>query len=237
MHDDPTELDGYDWPTCVAPRCGRQLWATEAGRFACRPCEDATAARVRELPVLFSRLDSTAMLMKGGRRAGAVTSGSRTPPIPPRLDVLALVGPGGIAARLSAIEDAWRGALGWTVAPWRGNSAEAVPHLVKFLGDNLLWACSSYDSIGQDIDDLRRLHGECRALADGDKRGGRVQVGFCPARYEDGALCWQPLTAATDNHRIHCHACGARWDGLGEWRDLREAQKAAVLAHEQGVAA
>ncbi|QCX81238.1 hypothetical protein C9F11_38275 [Streptomyces sp. YIM 121038] len=224
MHDHPTHLDDYLWPTCTAPRCGRQLWVAETGRYACRPCEDSTATRIRELPALFVRLDTTAMLMKGARRTSSATSGSRTPPIPPRLDVLALVGPGGIATRLRDIEDAWRAALGWTVAPWRGSPAEAIPQHVKFLADNLLWACSSYESIGQDIDDLRKLHGECRALADGEKRGGRVQVGCCPARYDDGTLCWQPLTAATDNHRIHCRSCGTRWDGLGEWRALREAQ-------------
>lgn len=224
MHDHPTDLDDYLWPTCVA--CGRDLWIAETGRLACRPCEDVTLTRIRELPGLFRRLDTTVMLRKGARRTGAATSGSRTPPIPPRLDVLALVGPGGIATKLRDIEDSWRAALGWTIAPWRGSPAEAIPQHARFLADNLLWACSDYESVGQDIDDLRKLHGECRALADGEKRGGRVQVGSCPARYDDGTLCWQPLTAATDNHRIHCHSCGARWDGLGEWRDLRRAQEA-----------
>ncbi|GGV45827.1 hypothetical protein GCM10010245_71790 [Streptomyces spectabilis] len=228
MHNHPTGLDDYDWPACVAPRCGRLLWVAETGRLACRPCEDATATRIRELPALFARLDTTAMLMKGARRTGSATSGSRTPPIPPRLDVLALVGPGGIAARLRDIEDAWRSALGWTVAPWRGSPAEAIPQHVRFLADNLLWACSSYDSIGQDIDDLRKLHGECKAIADGEKRGGCVQVGPCPTRYDDDTLCGEPLTAVTDNHRIHCRACGARWETLGEWRGLRDAQEAVL---------
>ena len=230
MHNHPTDLDGYEWPVCVAPRCGRQLWAAEVGRYACRPCEDATSRRIAELPNLFARLDTTAMLMRGARRSGGGTSGSKTPPVPPRLEVLALVGPGGVAARLSAIEDAWRQVLGWTVAPWRGSPAQAIPELAGFLANNLLWACSSYEEVGQDIDDLRRLHGECKALVEGERRPGRVKIGSCPALV-DGELCATALTATAASHRVHCPGCGARWETLGEWRNLRAAQEA--VAEEQ----
>ena len=222
MHDHPTPDLDYVWPVCGA--CGRDLWTDELDRQACRPCSDRTLARIAELPGLFRQLDTTAALMRGARRPGAGGGGSKVPPIPPRLEVLALVGPGGVAARLSAIEDAWRQSLGWTVAPWRGSPAQAVPHLAKFLGDNLLWACSSYEEVGQDIDDLRRLHSECTALVLDERRPGRVQIGNCPAVVVD-EVCWQPLTASAGSHRIHCRACGARWETLGEWRDLRAAQE------------
>ncbi|MFJ9633795.1 hypothetical protein ACIRU8_39485 [Streptomyces sp. NPDC101175] len=235
MHDHTPDDTGYIWPACVTPRCNRRLWVAEADRWACRPCEDATAARIRELPALFARLDTTAALMKGARRASSGSPGTRTAPIPPRLDVLNVVGPGGAVARLSAIEDAWRQTLGWTVAPWRGSPAQAMPGLVAFLRDNLLWACSSYEPVGQDIDDLRRLHGECTALVNDERRPGRVQIGSCPVRVGDG-VCWQPLTARADSHRVHCATCGGRWETLAEWRELRAAQEQ-VLAEMAGVAA
>jgi hypothetical protein len=246
VHDNPAELDEYSWPVCVTPRCNKRLWVAESDRWACRPCEDATAIRITELPSLFEKLNTSSMLMRGARKPGATTSGSRTPPIPPRLDVLALVAPGGgIAARLQAIEDSWRSALGWPIEPrtdgqrvfasWRINPVEAVKEHTRFLTNNLLWACSSYESVGQDIDDLRRLHGECTALANHEPRAGRVQIGACPTPVDNG-WCGQPLTAATDNHRVHCRTCGARWDGLGEWRELRSAQEA-VLAEASGAAA
>ncbi|MFI1485747.1 hypothetical protein [Streptomyces sp. NPDC020747] len=240
MHDhSASELD-YEWPTCAAgPETGprsHRLWATELGRQVCRPCEDKAGAWLAELPALFRRLDTTASLMRGARRSGGGSSGSKNPPIPPRLEVLALVGPGGVAARLRDIEDAWRKALGWTVAPWRGSPAQAVPAHARFLADNLLWACGSYESVGQDIDDLRRLYGECKAIVDDERRPGRVQIGVCPARYDDGSLCGQPLTATAASHRVRCGACGCRWETLGEWRELRAAQEA-VLAEAAGVAA
>ncbi|MFD9072089.1 hypothetical protein [Streptomyces lasiicapitis] len=227
MHDHPTDLADYEWPVCAALRCQRQLWVAEAGRLACRPCEDATLARIRELPALFVRLNATAMLMKGARRTDTATSGSRTPPIPPRLDVLALVGPGGIAARLRDIEDAWRKALGWTIAPWRGSPAEAIPQHAKFLDGNLLWACGDYESIGQDIETLRELHGECKAIAEEKQRFGNVKIGRCPISIE-GAPCGEQLYASGRSFKTVCPACRTAWEGEDEWRELRAAQEAVV---------
>ncbi|NED75379.1 hypothetical protein G3I51_24250 [Streptomyces sp. SID9944] len=240
MHDHTLADDGYEWPTCAAgPDRGHgahTLWADELDRLVCRPCETKTAQRIAELPALFRQLDTTAALMRGASRpGGSGGSGSKTPPIPPRLDVLALVGPGGVAARLAAVEDSWRTALGWGIAAWRGSPAQALPHQVQFLTNNLLWACSSYESVGQDIEEIRRLHAECTALVEGERRPGRVQIGCCPVPV-DGGYCGTQLTATAASHRVRCTGCGARWETLGEWRELRAAQDA-VAAEGAGVAA
>ncbi|MEV7492183.1 hypothetical protein AB0O08_15690 [Streptomyces anulatus] len=268
MHDNSEDLD-YQWPVCVTPRCNRQLWVAETGRYACRPCEDQTAKHLTELGPLFRQLNETGTLMRGARRPGGATSGSRTPPIPPRLEVLALTANGGVATRLQAIEDSWRQALGWETSPtvderttfpvtrdqfgrtqigrpvkgdrvyphWRTQTAaQAVLAHLKFLANNLPWAVSSYESIGQDIDDLWRLHAECVAVAANEHRPGRVNIGRCPARYEDGTLCRADLTATATSHRVRCGTCGARWETLGEWKQLRE-QQDAVLREDAGVAA
>ncbi|MFG3585105.1 hypothetical protein [Streptomyces sp. NPDC047990] len=221
-HDHTPDDDGYNWPVCAA--CGRDLWTEELDRKSCRPCEDRAAGRLAELPQLFARLNTTAALMRGARRSGGGGTGSKTPPIPPRLEVLSLVGPGGVAARLQVIEDSWRSVLGWTVAPWRGSPAQAVPQLVKFLADNLLWACSSYEEVGQDVEELRLLHAEMKRAADGEHRPGRVKIGLCPVPRETGP-CGTQLTARADSHRVHCSGCDSRWETLGEWRELRAAQE------------
>ncbi|GES27917.1 hypothetical protein AB0G60_02655 [Streptomyces angustmyceticus] len=222
----------YSWPTCMA--CGHELWVSEAGRQACRPCEDKTVKRLAELPSLFRQLNTTASLMRGARKVGAATSGSRVPPIPPRLEVLSLVAAGGVATRLRDIEDSWRAALGWTVAPWRGSPAEAVPEHTRFLINNLPWAADAYDSIDQDIDDIRRLHVECDAALTGERRPGRVNVGLCPVADESGKACGNQLTASAGSPRIQCGTCGTEWSDMAAWRDLRRAQEA---ANETGAAA
>ncbi|MFD1277342.1 hypothetical protein ACFQ51_52245 [Streptomyces kaempferi] len=188
--------------------------------------------------------------MRGASRIGSGSSGTKTPPIPPRLEVLSLVGPGGAATRLQAIEDSWRIALGWGIearsdgqrvfASWRTDPARAIPAHAKFLFNNLPWAVERYDSIGQDIEALRELHGECTAIVNDERKPGRVQIGLCPARIDD-TLCGAQLTATTASHRVRCGTCGTRWETLGEWRQLRVAQEA-VAAEEterqrEGVAA
>ncbi|MFF2383744.1 hypothetical protein [Streptomyces sp. NPDC058108] len=238
-HDHTPDDDGYNWPVCSAgPETGprsHKLWMDELDRQICRPCEDRTRARLAELDSLFRKIDTTAALMRGARRSGGGGTGSKTPPIPPRLEVLSLVGPGGVASRLSAIEDSWRSVLGWTVAPWRGSPAQAVPHLVTFLINNLPWAADSYESIGQDVEELRRLHAEMKQAADHEHRPGRVKIGLCPVPRETGP-CGTQLTARADSHRVHCSGCDSRWETLGEWRELRAAQER-VAVETAGVAA
>jgi len=235
VHDHPTpDDDGYEWPTCVA--CGKDLWTDELDRLACRPCGDRTLTRIRELPGLFTKLNTTAALMKGARRVTSGGSGSRTAPIPVRLDVLDMAGPGGVAAKLQAIEDSWRQALGWApvihsddyrvFALWRTDPARMVPAHARFLGDNLLWACGSYESIAEDMETIRHLHSGCTALVLDERKPGRVQIGNCPVRFDDDGLCAAPLTASAASHRVRCGNCNTAWETLGEWRELRTAQEA-----------
>ena len=224
--------DEYTRPACAA--CSRPLWEREAGRLACRPCETRTAERLGELRRFFKEIDSSAALMRGARRGGAPTTGSRTPPIPPRLEVLSLAANGGVATRLRDIEDAWRNALGWTVAPWRGSPAEAVPEHVRFLVNNLPWATDAYESVGQDVEEIRRLHAECKRALSHDRKPGRVNVGLCPVVTDDEP-CGTQLTASADNSRIQCPECDSQWDGRWGWRELRQAQEDAA-AEERAAA-
>jgi hypothetical protein len=230
----PATLDDYQWPACAA--CQRDLWQAEYDRKACRPCEEKAVDRLAELGPLFKRLDTTAALMKGGRRVSSGPTGSRIPPLPLNVVVLNLAAAGGVATRLQAIEDSWRQALGWTIAPrtdgrtvfapWRANPARDVPERIEFITNNLLWACSSYDSVGDDLEEIRRLHSETTAALSPDPQPGRVRVGHCPVRDDNGERCCQPLTATAANHRIHCGGCGARWDDMDAWRALRRDQDA-----------
>jgi hypothetical protein len=249
MHDQPDDLIAYEWPPCAAgPAQGRgshPLWTDELDRLVCRPCEDRTAARIAELPNLFRKLDRLSSLMKGSRPVSVGSSGSRTAPIPPRLDALDLVGPGGVATKLQAIEDAWRLALGRRITPrsdgvrlfasWRIHPATAVPEHAAFLGINLRLACESYESIGQDIETIRSLHATCTAVVEQKPKTGNVKIGLCPELI-DGERCFEQLYATTRSFKTECGNCGAVWEGEDEWRALRAAQ-ARALGDAEGVAA
>lgn len=232
------DLTEYEWPTCVA--CGHDLWEDETERWACRPCEERTRTRLGELPALFARLNTTAALMRGARRTGSSTSGSRVPPIPPRIEVLDLVAAGGVATRLQAIEDSWREALGRRILPatdgvrlfasWRTYPAHAVPGHVEFLVINLQKACGEYESVGQDIDDIRKLVAECKSALNPDRKPGKVKIGVCPAILDEatGLRCAQQLTASTGSFKTQCPNCQAAWEGEQEWRELQQFQRQAV---------
>ncbi|WP_405536912.1 hypothetical protein [Streptomyces antimycoticus] len=236
--------DEYAWPVCGA--CSRELWESEAGRQTCRLCETRTSERLRELGALYEQINTSAALMRGARRGGAPTSGSRTPPIPPRLEVLSLAANGGAATRLQAIEDSWRQALGWGLelrrndlhvfASWRSDPRRDVPARIRFLINNLPWACDDYDSVGQDIEEIRRLHAECKQALSHDRKPGRVNVGHCPIQI-DGETCGAQLTATAANSHIRCGNCGTQWDDMWGWRELRQAQDAVAAEEGRGVAA
>ncbi|MFH8616206.1 hypothetical protein ACH4E8_14180 [Streptomyces sp. NPDC017979] len=82
-----------------------------------------------------------------------------------------------------------------------------MPEHVRFSANNLLWACSEYESVGDDVAELRRLAAERRAALEGSGRPGPVRVGSCPAVVE-GAECGEVLTATADSLRIRCRSCG-----------------------------
>jgi hypothetical protein len=217
MHD-PIE-DSYEWPRCVA--CSKDLWADEVDRWACRPCQDRTGKRLTELPALFARINSTAALVRGSRRGTGMPTGSRVPPIP-----LNLAAAGGVATRLQVIEDAWRQTLGWTVTPWRGNSGQSLPRQIEFLSNNLGWACERYEEVGQDVEEIRRVHAECTAALSPDRRIGPIRIGACPVLTVDGP-CKRQLTASTRKEAIKCQGCGTEWPDREAWEKLRDALRGA----------
>ena len=58
--------------------------------------------------------------------------------------------------------------------------------------------------------EIRKLHAECEAIVNDERKPGRVQIGPCPVQLDDGH-CRQQLTASAASHRVRCSACGARW--------------------------
>jgi predicted RNA-binding Zn-ribbon protein involved in translation (DUF1610 family) len=226
VHDLPAKsvATDYQWPTCTA--CGRNMWVSETSNWACGLCRERTAERLTELPGLFARINSTAALVRGSRRGTGMPTGSRVPPIPANAEVLNLAATGGVATRLQVIEDAWRQTLGWTVTPWRGNAGQSLPKQVEFLTNNLGWACERYAEVGQDVEEIRRVHAECTAALSPDRRIGPIRIGACPVLTIDGP-CGRQLTASTRKEAIKCQGCGTEWPDREAWEKLRDALRGA----------
>lgn len=218
---------GGDWPGCTA--CGRALWQDETDRYACRVCEDRAGDNLRAIAVAFPALNSTAALTPTVRRDAGTPGGSggrSASPAPVRLDVLSLTAGGGVAARLQAVEDAWRPLLGRRIATWAGSPAQAVPVHVTFLRMNLQWACRTYEDVALDLAEFRRLRVELAAALSPDPRPRRVSIGRCPVVLDDGSACGAPLTVTVGSFRAACRRCGSRWDDPAAWQALCQAQEA-----------
>lgn len=215
--------------------CQRLLFADELNRFACWPCENRATQKITELPTLYKQLGG--VLAPGARRSDSGrVSASREAPIPVNLHVLDLVGPGGIATKLQAIEDSWRSARGRSIGPrndgvrWfatgRAKSPSfAVAEHALFIGYNLRWACESYEEVAADLTVIRELHAMAQTAITGHRRR-RVMVS-CLAQFDDGTTCGADLGIDITAAYTTCNECGARW-GRDDWLRLHEFTQASA---------
>jgi hypothetical protein len=232
LHDTTGPAADYEWPTCTA--CTTPLRENELGRQLCHRCEARTLDRITELGGLATRINTTTAILRGAARPGAGTSDPSVAAVPLLVGTLSLAATGGLATRLGAIEDAWRAALGRPVlirqdqvrifAAWRTHPATAIPEHLTFLRWNLDWAAREYDSIADDVEEIRALHRECSSALDPGPRPRPVKIGLCPASLADGARCRTRLTARPPASVIRCSACGMVWDGKDAWERLQHAQ-------------
>lgn len=222
-----------DAPRCT--HCRGLLFDTELHRWTCRPCEDRAAKQLAELPGMYGQLGEALTPTTSTPDGGGKVSGSRSAPLPVALTPLNLVAVGGIAASLAAIEDNWRAALGWSLAPrtdkvrvfaaWRGDPARAVPKHATFLTNNLPWAVEQYEEIAYDLDVIGGLYWQARNALTGSRP--RLIHVVCRAVYDDGGECGERLAVDINRASALCRGCGTRW-GREEWVGLYESTRQAA---------
>ncbi|GAB2696626.1 hypothetical protein [Kitasatospora kifunensis] len=199
------DADDLPIPRCCC--CGHELHGADGARAACVYCQHRMHDRLNAVEHLWLQLP--AYLQRGSRVDTGGRGGSVTPALPLRLDVLALVGPGGIVAELCAIEDDWRRALGFTVQPFRGSADQTLPKVCRFLRCHLGWACEQH----QDVDELdlalARIVGQCTAIVSGERR--RTIPVECLAEWDDGRRCGAEMRIGAHTLRTICPGCGAEW--------------------------
>jgi ssDNA-binding Zn-finger/Zn-ribbon topoisomerase 1 len=186
-------------------KCRHQLWDSElaAGRWVCAKCERDAFQRIRELPVLFAKLDRVEALMKGSG-SGQIGGPSRELGSPLKLAVLAVTANGGVVTQLQAIEDAWRKALGWSMGETRHRAdiAGATTFLINQLG----WACSNYPDVSDDLLVIQQLHTRLGRLDTGEPQARKFEV-HCAAAGCDGR--WR---VSFDYDGTRCPSCRAEYN-------------------------
>ncbi|WP_458089471.1 hypothetical protein [Streptomyces malaysiensis] len=191
----------YAWPTCGA--CSRELRHDELGRIACRLCQRRTDENLQALPGdtgLYATLQDA--LQPGRAGDDGRVSGSRTAPLPLRLEPLSLSARGGVVTVLQTWLADWHEVLGWRHPRWEGGLQQQLDQVVKALRVNLEWAASSHPAFAEFSTEVASLTRACRAQATGERPERRITVA-CP--------CGGTLRITISTPGARCPGCGSQY--------------------------
>lgn len=203
-------------PCCTA--CHRPLYADELAHYGCRPCTERADQNLRALAGtdgLYAQLSGRLMPGRGGD--GPCVSGSRTAPLPLRLEPLSLMARGGVVTILQTWVDDWH-SYGHA-APVRGGTLQQqCDNAVRTLRFNLQWAAESHPAFAEFAYELGQLRRQCEGQVSGERPPRRIPV-TCP--------CGQILRVTIDTAGVRCPGCGVDY-GHSELLDLPLASRAAA---------
>jgi len=144
-----------------------------------------------------------------GAATGARVSGTRTAPLPVRLEPLNLRARGGLVTTLALWETHVRAERGLSAGTERGISARDLAAIVLFLRVQLPWITEQYTQVRKFTDDLRDIVHACRAAA--GILPNMMRIGDCPNPLGDDQPCGTALYADPYAEQIQCRWCKRTW--------------------------
>lgn len=186
-------------------------------RSICELCWDYALTKLKSFPDKYFELEKELLPSQGyGEKVG----GSKTPPIPVRLETLDLR-TGGISKPLTLHESKVRITREHTRITFRGEEINRIKMTVKYLTGQSEWIFEHYtelDNLTKDINDINNRISSVLGF-----KSELMPIGTCPALDEKGEMCGAKLLidpkTFTDFSDIKCRACGASWDSA-KWRLL-----------------
>lgn len=214
MPDSP--LNDYTWPTCG---CGRQLRNDELDRTACRLCQERADDTLRALPGPAGLYAALATVLAPGISSGVgPVSGSRSAPLPLRLEPLSLTARGGVVTVLQAWLVDWHELLGWRHPRWEGDLQQQLDQVVKALRINLEWAATEHPAFWDFHQEVAGLVRQCERQITGERAERPIAVA-CP--------CGTVLRVTVSTPGVRCRGCSTQY-GRGEVLDLPLAVRSAA---------
>ncbi|MGW3196321.1 hypothetical protein ACWDBD_17380 [Streptomyces sp. NPDC001118] len=193
------DLADYVWPTCS---CGRQLRSDELDRIACRLCQDRVDATLRKLPGPKGLYAGLARVLVPGVGSGVRVTGSRTAPLPLRLEPLSLQARGGVVTILQTWLVDWHELLGWRHPRWRGGLQQQLDDVVHALRVNLEWAATEHPAFGEFTIEIGSLVRQCERQISGERAERPVHVA-CP--------CGTILRVTVSTPGTRCRGCNRQY--------------------------
>jgi hypothetical protein len=196
-------------PVCTV--CGTSLYTDELQHYSCRPCTNRTDMNLRALagPAgLYAQLATR--LMPGSGSGGPSVSGSRTAPLPLRLEPLSLMARGGVVTILQTWLIDWHEALGWTHPRWNGGMQAQCDQVVKALRVNLQWAAASHPAFADFAHEIGGLKRQCEQQITGERAERRISV---------ACTCGSTMRVTVSTPGARCAHCGTQY-GRGDVLEL-----------------
>jgi hypothetical protein len=169
-------------------------------------CANRLRADLVAIPGLYALMGA---VLAPGTAGGARVSGTRTAPLPVRLEPLSQIGPGGMVTTLTLWERHVREERGLSAATERGLSARDLAAMVLFLRAQLPWMIEHYTQVVKFGYDLQDIVHTCRAAA--GILPNMMRVGDCPNPLADDEPCGVALYADAYAEQIQCRWCKRTW--------------------------
>ncbi|MFE9382342.1 hypothetical protein ACFYMO_03760 [Streptomyces sp. NPDC007025] len=206
-----------DTTTCTV--CQQNLWDSELGHQACGACVRKLDRLLQDLAGprgLYAQLAT--VLTPGTVGDSARVSGSRTAPLPIRLEPLSLASRGGVVTILQTWLVDIHEHLGYRHPRWQGGLQGQLDQAVSRLRILLPWAAENHEAFRELFTEVRDAVSACRAQVSGEPPARRVTV-VC-------ALCDATMRITLDTPGRRCQ-CGTQY-GWAELRQLPLAERAAA---------
>lgn len=185
----------------------------------CASCWDFALRCLSKFPERYHALGLALVPSQGSGYSDKVT-GSKTPPLPLRIDALHLRS-GGISKPLMEHESVMRKQRSETMITFRGDELNTITETCNYLLNRKEWIWRNYsDRVGLVITIIginKRINNMIGVKSD------EIVIGSCPTINDDGETCNAKLkvnpTKLDRTSEIKCYRCETVWDST-QWRLL-----------------
>lgn len=186
-------------------------------RSLCPSCWDYAIERLKTFPDKYKQLEKELLPTQGhGERVG----GSKTPPLPVRLEVLELRA-GGISKPLMKHEAKIRIVRQHTKITFRGQELQKIEATCQYITAQAEWTFKYYEEADKLATDIDSLHKHINTVL--GYRSELMTIGTCPVQDDKGEVCGTKLqinpATLTNFGDIKCRTCGTIWSSE-KWRLL-----------------
>ena len=201
-------------------------------RSLCPSCWEYSIDRLKSFASKYNQLEGELLPTQGhGERVG----GSKTPPIPVRVETLHLR-TGGISKPLMAHEAQVRIEQRHTRITFRGEEYNRIEMTCKYLTAQSEWIFTTYKDVAKLAADVDSINKQINTVL--GYRSDLLTIGTCPSVDDKGETCGNKLqinpATLTSFGDIKCRACGTMWSSQ-QWRLLGRVLSADSVGSDQGI--